>query len=231
MSNLTVQDIDGILLVDSRLIADRLEIEHESFIKTLDTYQPQIEQAFGILRFEIGKNKGRGRPSRYALLSEDQATFVMTLSRNTPEVVQCKLDLVQAFSRAKQSLQAQGSLQTPQTYIEALKALVASEERKQLLEAEKKLLEEENEQLAEVVDELFDYSSIIRVAKFNHCDEKAFNWRQLKAASDLMGVEVKKVPCPRFGTKNLYSHDAWRYVYPQYRLPETTTIRVVKSQG
>jgi phage regulator Rha-like protein len=96
----------NLLLVDSRLIAERLGIEHESFLKTLDTYQSQVEQAFGILRFEIGKIDGRGRPARYALLSEDQATFVMTLSRNTAKVVQCKIDLVVAFSEAKRLLKA-----------------------------------------------------------------------------------------------------------------------------
>ena len=46
---------DGVLVVDSRLVAERLGIEHESFLKTLDTYQSQIERAFGVLRFEIGK--------------------------------------------------------------------------------------------------------------------------------------------------------------------------------
>lgn len=95
--------------VDSRLIVERLGIEHESFLRTLDNYQTQIEQAFGVIRFEIGKPSGPqgGRPSRYALLNEDQATFVMTLSRNSPEVVQCKLDLVQSFSKAKKIIQLQ----------------------------------------------------------------------------------------------------------------------------
>lgn len=92
------------LYVDSRLIAERLGIEHESFLRTLDNYQTQIEQGFGILRFEIGKIDGRGRPPRFAYLNEDQATFVMTLSRNSPEVIQCKLDLVSSFSKAKKLL-------------------------------------------------------------------------------------------------------------------------------
>jgi len=92
------------LYVDSRLIAERLGIEHRSFLETLDTYQTQIEQAFGILRFQTAKLSGAGRRPRFAYLTEDQATFLMTLSRNSPEVVQCKLDLVQAFSKAKQLL-------------------------------------------------------------------------------------------------------------------------------
>lgn len=105
--------------------------------------------------------------------------------------------------------------QTPQSYIDALKALVASEEAKLLLKAqneqleeakmmlqiENEQLEEENEKLTEVVDELFEYSSIIRVAKFNNCSEKEFSWRKLKAASNLKGLEIKKVPCPRYGEK------------------------------
>ena len=104
MTSLTVVEDRGQLYVDSRLVAQRLGIEHRSFLQTLGDYQTQIEQAFGILRFENAKKKGRGRPSKFAYLTEDQATFVMTLSRNSPEVVQCKVELVQAFSRAKELL-------------------------------------------------------------------------------------------------------------------------------
>lgn len=101
------------LVVDSRLIAEQLGIEHRSFLETLDNYETQIEQAFGILRFQTAEIDGRGRPGRYALLTEDQATFVMTLSRNSPEVVECKLNLVRAFSRAKQLLRQRQAQSTP----------------------------------------------------------------------------------------------------------------------
>lgn len=104
MADLEIIDDGGQLFVDSRLIAQRLGIEHRSFLQTLGDYQTQIEQAFGILRFENAKMKGRGRPGQIAYLTEDQATFVMTLSRNSPEVVQCKIALVQAFARAKELL-------------------------------------------------------------------------------------------------------------------------------
>lgn len=114
----------------------------------------------------------------------------------------------------------------PATYLEALETLVATEKQKLLLQAQNEDLQQENELLAEAVDELFDYSSVIRIAKFNDCSEKLFNWRELKTASKLLQLEVKQVPCPRFQTKNLYSHDAWRYVYPDARLPETTTLTI-----
>jgi hypothetical protein len=43
-----------------------------------------------------------GQTCKYALLTENQAAFLMTLSRNTPQVVAAKLGLVVAFSRAKE---------------------------------------------------------------------------------------------------------------------------------
>lgn len=116
--------------------------------------------------------------------------------------------------------------QVPQTYADALRAYADELEAKERLAIENKLLVEENEQLAETVDELFSYSSIVRVAKYNNCSEKLFDWRKLKATSIQIGVEIKQVPCPRYVTKNLYSHDVWRLAYPDIALPETTTIRL-----
>ena len=94
MSNLSVTERDDVLVVDSRLVAERLDIEHESFIRNLKKHKIRIESRFGVIRFEIGKpltgSKG-GRPQDYALLTEPQATVLMTLSKNTERVVECKL--------------------------------------------------------------------------------------------------------------------------------------------
>ena len=123
----------------------------------------------------------------------------------------------------------------PQTYLEALKKLVETVEENEKLKQQNAILADMNDGLekdchrqAEIIDELFDYSSIIRVANFNDCSEKNFNWRYLKSASDKMGIEVKKAPCPRYGQKNLYHHDVWRYCYPDSGLPETTTLTISK---
>lgn len=107
MSELIVIENEGELVVDSRLIAQELSIEHRSFMETVGNYKTLVEQEFGVLRFETAKpqegSKG-GRPARYVLLTEDQSTFLMTLSSNTPEVVRCKINLVKAFSKAKELL-------------------------------------------------------------------------------------------------------------------------------
>ncbi len=104
MSDLILQvtEQNGDLVVDSRLIAARLNIEHESFMRTIKKYEKKIEQRFGVIRFEIGvPDSPTGNPPKYALLNEDQATTLMTFSKNTDAVVECKLDLVAAFSEAK----------------------------------------------------------------------------------------------------------------------------------
>ncbi len=100
-ADISVLEIDGTLVVDSRLIANKLDIEHESLMRNLKKFQTKIEQRFGILRFQVGEIRGRGQPEKYALLTESQATVLMTLSRNTESVVDCKLDLVAAFEKAK----------------------------------------------------------------------------------------------------------------------------------
>jgi phage regulator Rha-like protein len=104
MSDLILQitEQNGDLVVDSRLIAVRLDIEHESFMRTIKKYESKIEQRFGVIRFEIGEIKGKGQPEKFAFLTEDQATTLMTFSKNTDAVVECKLDLVEAFSKARQ---------------------------------------------------------------------------------------------------------------------------------
>ena len=71
---------------------------------TLKKYQSLVESRFGLFRFKRGEIIGRGQPEKFALLSENQATILMTFSRNTNTVVQCKLDLVEAFSNAKKLL-------------------------------------------------------------------------------------------------------------------------------
>ena len=107
MSNLAVSEHNGILVVDSRLVAQELGIAPKNLLETLDNYLERIEVAFGVVRFETEKplkgSKG-GRPERVAYLTEEQATLLMTFSRNTSRVVECKVALVQAFSQAKQVL-------------------------------------------------------------------------------------------------------------------------------
>jgi len=109
---------NGILVVDSRLIAERLGVNHGDWYRNIVLkYQTETEQVFGHLRFEnstVKNTVGTGNKVNFVLLTEDQATFLMTLSRNTPEVVTCKATLVKSFSEAKRIIQAKS--QAPYWY-------------------------------------------------------------------------------------------------------------------
>lgn len=87
---------------DSRLIAQALGNQHKATAQLIERYAEQLK-GFGVLPFEMEKPTGAsgGRPERYYLLNEDQSFFLLTLSRNTPRVVQLKANLVKAFREAR----------------------------------------------------------------------------------------------------------------------------------
>jgi phage regulator Rha-like protein len=76
--DITVQvNHDGTLVVDSRLIAERLFIQHRNLLETLKKYQSEIEKAFGQVAFEtetVTNSAGAVNETKFALLTEPQAT-------------------------------------------------------------------------------------------------------------------------------------------------------------
>ncbi len=100
MPNLTVIERESVLVVDSRLVASSLVIADENLLATVDKYKERIKPEFGKIAFQP-RFSDCCKPGRFAWLTEDRATFLMTLSRNTDEVVQCKLELLEAFFKAK----------------------------------------------------------------------------------------------------------------------------------
>jgi phage regulator Rha-like protein len=107
MSFLNVQNIgtdrQPSLVVDSRLISEVLGVGHGDWIRNVvKKYKSEIEDDFGEVRFENGKLGEEGRPTIYALLTEDQATCLMTYSKNTEQVRAAKRNLVKSFSKAKE---------------------------------------------------------------------------------------------------------------------------------
>lgn len=131
ISLLPLRAVGNDLLIDSRVIADALGVQHESMMAGIYKYRNDIEKMFGILRFEIGEIVGRGQPVKFACLTEDQAIYVGTLSRNTEKVVEFKARLVNTFSEARKRLQ---SSRIPQTLPEALRAYAAELEQKEHLQ-------------------------------------------------------------------------------------------------
>ncbi|MBW4480728.1 MAG: Rha family transcriptional regulator [Tolypothrix brevis GSE-NOS-MK-07-07A] len=119
MPNLAVVEHQGVLVVDSRLVAEELGLSHSTWMtNVIKKYQALLEANFGHLHFENGtvtNSVGAVNKVIFAWLMEDQATFLMTLSRNTQQVINAKIKLVKAFSEAKSRLAAKQVAVAPTT--------------------------------------------------------------------------------------------------------------------
>jgi phage regulator Rha-like protein len=101
---LKIEQVNDQDVVDSRLIAAELGIEHRTFYRTISDNQIELEEDFGQLCFShatVRNSVGAVNEVKYAYLNEDQATYLMTLSKNTPKVKTLKRKLVKSFSAAK----------------------------------------------------------------------------------------------------------------------------------
>lgn len=158
--------LTGDLRVDSRDIAGALEVQHKNVMELIERHQSRFE-VFGSLAFETEVRPGQqisggGLPSRFVSLNEDQCYLLLTFSRNTERVADLKVKLIELFREARKPAQHQ----LPASYLEALKALVASEEAKQLAEEQSRVLQitvAEQQPLVDAYTEVMDSSGLLTV--------------------------------------------------------------------
>ena len=85
------------------VIAANTGIKRRSVIDLIARNKEELEQ-FGILRFEIVKINGRGRPRKIYHLNEQQATLLLTFLDNTPQIKAFKVALVKQFYEMRDEL-------------------------------------------------------------------------------------------------------------------------------
>ena len=154
MTNITIQTINSTLVVDSRLIASELGIQHKNLKETIRTYQADFEE-FNPVAFEtrLGNALPQGgfaQGETFIYLTEDQCYLALTYSKNTPEARLAKVNLVKAFKEAREALVSQPKLNEPTDILLLLeqsaaaireaRALAAREEQAKLI-AESKVLD------------------------------------------------------------------------------------------
>lgn len=102
MSEIIISQIKNELRADSRTFAPKLGIRHRQLMDNIRKYEAQFLE-LGRVPFETETIETAGGPQQsvYALLNEDQAYFLLTLSRNSDNVVAAKLALVKAFREAR----------------------------------------------------------------------------------------------------------------------------------
>jgi phage regulator Rha-like protein len=84
------------VFTNSKVIADGTNNQHESVVSIIRKYEKDILD-FGNIDFSDLKSGKRGQPERVYYLNEEQATFVITLLRNSKIVVKFKKELVRQF--------------------------------------------------------------------------------------------------------------------------------------
>lgn len=83
------------VFTNSLIISQGTGNQHKNVKELILKYENDF-QDFGTLSVLNGESTG-GRPEQFYLLSEEQATFLMTLLRNSKKVVQFKKELVRQF--------------------------------------------------------------------------------------------------------------------------------------
>lgn len=103
MNAITLTHTENEPRVDSRQLANQLGTKHKNPMALIERYLAKFAE-FGVVPFQTEKplaGTAGGRPERFALLNEDQAFFLLSLSRNTDRVVDLKADLIMAFREAR----------------------------------------------------------------------------------------------------------------------------------
>lgn len=131
MNLVTIKDGDAVTTTIA--IAEGTQNDHASVITLVRRYVGDLEE-FGLVRFEIRpRSAGQhgGGETEFALLTEPQATLLLTYMRNTEIVRAFKKKLVREFWELVQERNRTRS-SMPENYIEALEHLLASKRSEQM---------------------------------------------------------------------------------------------------
>lgn len=234
MSLVTIRDGDAV--TTTLAIAEGTLNDHASVIALVRRYAPDLEE-FGLLGFEIrprAAGQHGGGETEFALLTEPQATLLLTFMRNTEIVRAFKKKLVREFwelvqerNRAKSSM--------PESYIEALEHLLASKRSEQLaLEQRDHAIATKAEigtrreatamatasaavrQVRQLENELGRGCQQATVTAVEKASGRRFGkqgFRPLKNWCDVRGISAPKVHDSRYGWVRSWPVAAWAAVY------------------
>ena len=100
MSELVIMEGSKIFTT-SMIISENIKIEHESVVFLIKKHS-NIEE---LSRVAIGKLSTKGRAIINYLLTEEQALILVSLMKNTPEVIKFKVGLVKGFIKYRKIAQ------------------------------------------------------------------------------------------------------------------------------
>ena len=183
----------------SKEIAELTGKEHSHVMRDIRGLQEQVgnESIFGLVDYKDAKGETR---HMYSL--DKKQTLLLVSGYNAL----LRLKIINRW----EELEMQKSLPSYQIEDAEERAKKWILEQRALKQA---LLKADNLNVA--LDNLLDWVSIIKIARFNKVKENYFNWRVLKAKSEELGYSIKKAESPRFGYQNLYHLTVFKACYPE----------------
>ncbi|WP_151823540.1 Rha family transcriptional regulator [Acinetobacter nosocomialis] len=212
-------------------IAELVQSEHRAVILSIERLAKRdIIQLPPMVKVE---NKQSLSPNRFTKVYEftgDQGKrdSIIVVAQLCPEFTARLVDRWQELeSQASRKLMA-----LPENYLDALKALVESEEQKELIAKQRdhaiatkaeisdkktatamataSVKSRQAEKLKEQIGESKNYASVKAVEKVAG---GKYNWRELKKWCLAHGKKIKDIADANYGSVKIYHKDAWKAVY------------------
>lgn len=133
MNELVFKSENGNLVTTSKLVAEKFGKEHKHVLDAVRNICSSAENSAQFYESATYKDS-TGRSNEMIVMNRDGFSLLV-MGFTGEKALQFKIDFITAFNKMEQTLKQQ----LPATYLDALKALVLSEEAKQL--AESKILE------------------------------------------------------------------------------------------
>ncbi len=99
--NKLVRTENNLAVTDTLIISKGVNVTHKNVLELLNKYS----NTKTLSAFETRMLKTKGRPTRYAVLNEKQATFLVTLMSNSDVVVEFKEELTDQFYKQRQAIE------------------------------------------------------------------------------------------------------------------------------
>jgi len=129
-NEIIINKIDGELVVSSRQIADDFGKKHKHILESIrNLVDENLAVKFMFIESEF-KNRGKLYPEY--LLTRDGFTLIV-MGFTGSKALEWKLKYIEAFNKMERMLRENTQPVLPRDYLSALKALVASEEEKELM--------------------------------------------------------------------------------------------------
>lgn len=183
-----VENVNGVLVTTSNRVADELGVNHRDLLEKIDGYINKFGSAETSAGFYIPSNythhQNKQTYRNYLITKKGVAQLIGGYSSAVPKAFDLNVAYINRFEEMENELKSQ--FQLPQTYLEALEALV--EKEKSLILATQTISEQKPK--VEYYDKVLDSESCYTTTQI--AKELEMSARQLNVLLSNLGVQFKQ---------------------------------------